>query len=77
MARKILLLTADVSIVIGSDTTDISQTSLTLADLKLDNLTMATMPVPLSSPRSYGISIARTTPLPTNDPLLAQYIISI
>ncbi|MEP7110456.1 MAG: S8 family serine peptidase [Ferruginibacter sp.] len=68
------LLTPKVSIVIGSDTSDISQTSLTLAGLKLDDLTMITNATTLSSPRSYGISIARTTPLPNNDPLLSQYL---
>ena len=68
------LLTANVSIVIGSDTSDISQTSLTLAGLKLDDLTMSTNATTFSSPRSYGISIARTTALPIDDPLLSQYL---
>jgi hypothetical protein len=68
------LLTASVSIINGSDILDISQTSLTLAGLKLDDLTMSTNATTFSSPRSYGISIARTTPLPVNDPLLSQYL---
>ena len=67
-------LTAGVTIINGLDTLDISQTSLTLANLKLDDLTFATNATPFSSPRSYGISIARTTPLPPNDPLLSQYV---
>ncbi|RYE18860.1 MAG: T9SS type A sorting domain-containing protein, partial [Sphingobacteriales bacterium] len=62
-----------VSVVIGADTSDISQTSLTLADLKLDNLVFATNALPLSSPRVYAITVERATPLPVNDPLLAQY----
>ena len=66
-------LTAQVSVVIGSDTSDISQTSLTLAELKLDNLSLATNAVPFSSPRSYGISVARTTPLASDDSLLTKY----
>jgi hypothetical protein len=66
-------LTASVSIIIGLDTLDISQTSLTLTDLKLDDLTLATNATTFSSPRSYGISVARTVPLPSNDPLLSQY----
>lgn len=68
------VLTAQVSIQIGSQITDISQTSLTLAGLKLDNLTLATNATSVSSPRSYGISVARTTELPANDPLLSQYL---
>ena len=67
------VLTAQVSVIIGADVLDISQTSLTLAELKLDDLTLATNAVTFSSPRSYGISIARTTPLPPDDPLLSQY----
>jgi hypothetical protein len=68
------VLTASVTIINGLDILDISQTSLTLADLKLDDLTMATNATTFSSPRSYGISIARTTPLPPNDPLFSQYV---
>ena len=45
-----------------------------MADLKLDDLTMSTNATTYSSPRSYGISIARTTPLPVDDPLLSQYL---
>ncbi|HTE27493.1 MBG domain-containing protein [Flavitalea sp.] len=62
-----------VSVVIGSDTSDISQTSLSLADLKLDNLVFATNALPLSSPRAYAITVERATLLPANDPLNAQY----
>ena len=39
-------------------------------DLKLDNLVFATNAMPLSSPRSYGISVARTMPLDNDDSLL-------
>lgn len=66
-------LTASVSVVIGEDTTDLDQTSLTLSDLKLTDLTLGTNATTFSNPRSYGISVARSTPLPANDPLLDQY----
>jgi cytoskeletal protein CcmA (bactofilin family) len=66
--------TPKVSIVIGTDTSDISQTSLTLAELKLDNLTFATNATPLSSPRSYGITVERTIPLADDDDVLNKYI---
>jgi hypothetical protein len=66
-------LTASVSVVIGSDTSDISQTSLTLAGLKLDDLTLATGATTFSSPRSYGVSVERATALPPNDPLYSLY----
>ena len=68
------VLTASVSIINGLDTLDISQTSLTLAELKLDNLTLATNATVFSSPRSYGISVDRATPLQENDPVLSQYV---
>lgn len=67
-------LTASVTIINGLDTLDISQTSLTLADLKLEDLVFATNATTFSSPRSYGISVAKATPLPPNDPLREQYI---
>ena len=66
-------LTSSITIINGSDVLDISQTSLTRAGLKLDQLTLSTNATPFSSPRSYGIGIARTTPLEENDPLLSQY----
>lgn len=66
-------LTASVTIINGLDTLDISQTSLTLAGLKLDHLIMATNAAPFSSPRSFGISVARTDTLPANDSLLTKY----
>ena len=67
------VLTAHVSVIIGLDTSDINQTSLTLANLKLDNLTFATNAATFSSPRSYGISVERTTPLANDDTLLTLY----
>ncbi|RYZ51496.1 MAG: hypothetical protein EOP49_11600, partial [Sphingobacteriales bacterium] len=66
-------LTASVSVVVGTDTTDLDQTSLTLSDLKLTDLTFGTNATTFSTPRAYGISVARTTPLENDDPLLEQY----
>jgi hypothetical protein len=64
---------ATVTVITGTDSLDISQTSLTLADLKLDNLVFATNASTFSSPRSYGIAVERAIPLAANDPLLAKY----
>jgi subtilase family protein/type IX secretion system substrate protein/MBG domain-containing protein len=66
-------LTASVTVINGTDTLDIGQTSLTLADLRLDDLTLVTNASTFSSPRAYGISVARTTPLDANDSLLSKY----
>ena len=73
MDRRIQTLTASVSVVVGTDTTEIDQTSLTLGDLKLTDLTLGTNATTFSNPRSYGISVARSTPLENDDPLLEQY----
>jgi len=65
--------TATVTVINGTDSLDISQTSLTLAELKLDSLVFATNATTFGSPRSYGVSVARKTPLAANDPLLGLY----
>ncbi|MHA4843962.1 MBG domain-containing protein [Flavitalea antarctica] len=67
------VLTAQISVKIGDQITDIKQTSLSLFDLKLDNLVLGTFATSTSTPRSYGISIARANELPADDPLLSQY----
>lgn len=67
------VLTSSVDVIIGEDTSDISLTSLTLTELKLDNLVLFTNATAFSLPRTYGISIARSTPLEEDDPLLEEY----
>ncbi|MGK2863138.1 MAG: S8 family serine peptidase, partial [Chitinophagaceae bacterium] len=51
----------------------ISQTNLTLAGLKLDNLSFNTLATTTSNAGLYGIRASRTTPLANNDPLLTTY----
>jgi len=64
---------ATVTVVNGTDSLDIGQTSLTLAELKLDSLVFITNATEFSSPRSFSVSVDRKTPLSANDPLLGLY----
>jgi hypothetical protein len=56
----------------------ISQSGITLADLKLDGnkISFATIADQYSSAGQYGIFPSRTTPLDNDDPLLSQYSFS-
>ncbi len=51
----------------------LEQTSLTLEELKLDNLEFTTVALPASRPGLYGIFPSRAIPLENDDPLHAQY----